>query len=59
MTNSEDLLAQFEGLEISAPDFHHADHVKVAYGMLGKYDFIDAAARSQFLLPDKGVSNLS
>ena len=45
MTNSENLLAQFESLELSAPDFHHTDHIKVAYSMLEKYDFIDASVR--------------
>ena len=45
MTHAENLLEQFENLEISAPDFHHIDHVKVAYKMLEKYDFIEASAR--------------
>lgn len=45
MANSKKLLEQFEGLEISAPDFHHMDHIKVAYSMLEKYDFIDALVR--------------
>lgn len=39
------LLAQFEEFEISAPDFHHVDHIRVAYEMLSRYDFVDATAR--------------
>ena len=45
MTYSENLLTQFERLEISAPDFHHIDHINVAYKMLEKYDFVDAPGR--------------
>ena len=40
-----DLLDRFERLEIKAPDFHHVDHIRVAYEMLDKYDFVDACAR--------------
>ena len=46
MTHAEQmLLEQFENLHISAPDFHHADHVRVAFIMLNKYDFVDACSR--------------
>ncbi len=45
MTNTATLIEQFEEQEIHAPDFHHIDHIKVAYGMLDKYDFIDATNR--------------
>ena len=39
------LIQRFEALEISAPDFHHEDHVRVAYEMLDTYDFVDACSR--------------
>ncbi|MDJ0655172.1 MAG: hypothetical protein QNJ40_13505 [Xanthomonadales bacterium] len=39
------LLERFERLEIPAPDFHHAEHVQVAYAMLEKYDFVEACSR--------------
>lgn len=45
MSNTENLLAQFEALEISAPDFHHADHIRVAFHMLEKYEFNEASQR--------------
>lgn len=40
-----ELLKKFEQLDIAAPDFHHVDHVKVAYQMLDKYDFVEACTR--------------
>jgi len=39
------LLARFEQLEINAPNFHHCDHIEVAYDMLNKYDFVEACTR--------------
>lgn len=39
------LLDEFEQLEIDPHDFHHVDHVRVAYEILNKYDFVDACAR--------------
>ena len=34
----------FEDHAVDNTKFHHAEHVQVAYDLLGKYDFIDAAA---------------
>lgn len=34
----------FEAHEIDNSKFHHADHVRVAFDLLLKYDFIDASA---------------
>ncbi|QPH54488.1 hypothetical protein [Pontivivens ytuae] len=34
----------FEAQTIDNTMFHHAEHVQVAYDLLRKYDFIDAAA---------------
>ncbi len=45
MNNSAQLLEQFEARQISAPDFHHKDHILVAFEMLKKYDFVDACNR--------------
>ena len=46
MTDTNDkLLERFEQLEIHAPDFHHEDHVRVAYAMLDRYEFVEACAR--------------
>ena len=42
---ANDLLTRFEQFEIDAPNFHHGDHIKVAYGMLNKYDFVEACTR--------------
>ncbi|MEM9763316.1 MAG: hypothetical protein AAF968_12530 [Pseudomonadota bacterium] len=39
-----DLVALFEDHNIDPATFHHAEHVYVAYGLLEKHDFIDAAA---------------
>ncbi len=39
------LMDRFERLDIKPQDFGHFDHVKVAYGMLGRYDFMDASHR--------------
>lgn len=42
---TRNMLDEFEQLEIDAPEFHHRDHVRVAYEILEKYDFVDACAR--------------
>ncbi len=34
----------FEAHEVDSTSFHHADHVRVAFDLLRKYDFLDAAA---------------
>lgn len=34
----------FETHSIDNSEFHHAEHVRVAFDLLRKYDFIDAAA---------------
>ncbi len=34
----------FEAHEIDNTTFHHADHIRVAFDLLRKYDFIDAAS---------------
>lgn len=38
------ITSAFEAHEIDPPAFHHAEHVRVAFDLLGKYDFIEAAA---------------
>jgi hypothetical protein len=43
-TRVSDITRAFEAQAIDNSRFHHADHVRVAYDLLGKYDFIDAAA---------------
>ena len=43
--SSHALLDDFENLRLSAPEFHHADHVRVAFDILDKYDFAGACAR--------------
>lgn len=45
MSDSTSLLERFEALEIPAPDFHHEDHVRVAYAMLETHDFFEACTR--------------
>ncbi len=35
----------FEDCDIDAGNFDHVDHVGVAYELLGKYEFLDAALR--------------
>lgn len=46
MNSADDtLLDRFERLDINASDFHHVDHIRVAYAMLNKYHFVDACAR--------------
>ena len=42
---SEVLLNRFESLEIAPQDFHHKEHVYVAFSMLEKYDFVTACAK--------------
>ena len=44
-TTDSEMLGRFERLEIDAPGFRHADHVRVACEMLGKYEFFDACSR--------------
>ncbi len=39
-----DITRAFEAHSIDNSTFGHADHVRVAYDLLRKYDFIDAAA---------------
>lgn len=39
-----ELTRQFEAGQTDAANFHHAQHVQVAFGLLQKYDFIDAAS---------------
>lgn len=47
MTDSKhvsEITRAFEAHTIDNTMFRHAEHVQVAFGLLGKYDFIDAAA---------------
>ena len=39
------LLERFETFDIAPSDFHHADHIRVAFAMLDRYDFAEACAR--------------
>jgi len=41
MTNQE-LIAKFEGGSIAAADFHHADHVRLAFAYLCEYPVLQA-----------------
>ncbi|MBO9451548.1 hypothetical protein J7426_14840 [Tropicibacter sp. R16_0] len=41
---TSDLTQAFEAHKIDNTQFRHAEHVQVAYELLQKYDFIDAAA---------------
>ncbi|WP_282152292.1 hypothetical protein [Ruegeria atlantica] len=41
---STDITSAFEAHAIDNTTFGHAEHVQVAYDLLRKYDFIDAAA---------------
>lgn len=43
-TQISDITQAFEAQTIGNATFRHAEHVHVAYDLLGKYDFIDAAA---------------
>lgn len=45
MSQNSTLLQQFEAFEISAPDFHHEDHIRVAFQMLDSYEFVEACSR--------------
>ncbi|MEM8499702.1 MAG: hypothetical protein AAF542_16890 [Pseudomonadota bacterium] len=45
MSECQSLLQQFEALKISTPDFHHEEHVRVAFEMLNSYDFVEACSR--------------
>lgn len=47
MTDTSDMAPisiAFEAHEIDNAAFHHADHVRVAFDLLRKYDFIDASS---------------
>ena len=44
-TPPADLLRAFEARDLDPGSFRHLDHVRVAYDMLRKYDFMDAALR--------------
>ena len=47
MNETQDLApitVAFEAHEIDNTAFYHADHVRVAFDLLSKYDFIDASA---------------
>ncbi len=44
-TNYETLTDSFERCEVDASTFTHANHVGVAYEMLNRYDFLEAASR--------------
>ncbi|WP_299641677.1 hypothetical protein [uncultured Ruegeria sp.] len=41
---SAEITSAFEAQAIDNSTFGHAEHVQVAYDLLRKYDFIDAAA---------------
>ena len=43
--SGEDLLAAFEEGRIDTPRFGHREHLRVAYLMLRKHDFLDATCR--------------
>lgn len=43
-TNFSDLTRSFEAHRVDNTQFGHAEHVQVAFELLQKYDFIDAAA---------------
>lgn len=53
-TGGSDLSLAFEAQAIDNTTFHHAEHVEVAYGLLKRYDFIDAAA-----IYAKGIRSIS
>lgn len=44
MTDQE-LIAKFEGGAVSAKDFHHADHVRLAFAYLKEYPVLEALGR--------------
>ena len=43
--SDEDFLGQFEACTLSPDCFHHADHVRMAWLYLSRYDGIEAVAR--------------
>jgi hypothetical protein len=45
MVNGEDLIRQFECGETRPESFHHADHVRLAFEYLSRYDVLEALAR--------------
>lgn len=44
----------FEAREIDNSSFHHSDHVRVAFDLLKKYDFVDASTNYA-----KGIKTMS
>lgn len=44
LTNDDRVTTAFEAHAIDPEAFHHAEHVRVAFDLLHKHDFIDAAA---------------
>lgn len=44
MNENAPITVAFEAHEIDNTAFRHADHVRVAFDLLAKYDFIDASA---------------
>ncbi len=44
-TYSPDLLRSFENRDLDPKSFGHKDHVRVAYDMLKKYDFMEATVK--------------
>ena len=41
----EELIRRFEDLTLDPNDFHHAEHVRLAFAYLQRYDLFDALAR--------------
>ena len=41
----EELLAAFEAVELPPASFHHAEHVRVAFAYLRRYDLFESLAR--------------
>jgi hypothetical protein len=39
-----ELTRSFEAHDIDAVSFHHAEHIRVAFDLLQKYDFVDASS---------------
>jgi len=42
--NYSEITRAFEAHDVDNNNFHHAQHIQVAYELLNKYDFIDAAS---------------
>ena len=45
MVNGEELIRQFECGETRPESFHHADHVRLAFEYLSRYEVLEALAR--------------